>query len=209
MSEVFNPQGGGKTYYGARNAKFVTEVDQGTPGAIERTVEKGKRAGQPVWETHDGGMKGLITGMDYVQKDFGGKKSKEIHINLDADAQLQFSEKMYLQSLCEKLPKVDLSKPVGISMWKTGKGRTIVEFWQDGEKLPNHFTEWDAEGKKFICLNGCPDVERDEDGELDFHARDKFFKRWMRDFILDKFPDSGYNAAPTTTGANTDDDMPF
>ena len=180
MSRTHTETGGGhKTFYQVRNGRLVHEVSEDTPNALPRVIEMGKRAGETIYELHEGGIIGTITGARFAVKDFGQKKSKEIQIDIDDDAQLQFNENMYLSALGEKLPLVDFSKEVNICLWKSKKGSAVLDIHQNGEKLPNYFTDWKAKeggGWEPILKNGIPAVEKDELGDPDFRDRDKFLK---------------------------------
>ncbi len=182
MSKTFTDSTNRKTFYSVRDGRIVHEVQEGTEGATPRVVEKGKRAGQTVYELHEGGIEGKITGVSFEVKDFGGKKSKEVQIEIDDDAQLQFNEKIYLSKLAEKLPLTDFDKEVKICFWKSKKGSTIIDFYQDGEKLGNYYTDWEqGDDEKWTptLKNGLPEVAQDELGEPDFRDRDTFIKKEM------------------------------
>ena len=181
MSQTFTPESGaGKTFYQVRNGAFVHEVQEGAEGAIPRVVEKGKRAGQTVYEMHENGIKAeRITRVSCETKDFGGKKTREIQIDLDGDAKLKFNEKMFLQLLGEKLPLLNYHLPVSITTYKSKKGKTCLDFYQEGVKVGNAFTDWEEgeDGKwKPVLKNGIPEVTVDALGEPDFRDRDTFYK---------------------------------
>jgi len=204
MSKTFTETTSSQTFYQVRDGRLVHEVDESVPSAVPRTIEKGKRAGQTIHELHEGGIIGMITGARFAIKDFGNKKSKEIQIDIDDDAQLQFNEGMYLSALGEKLPLVDFNKEVKLSLWKTARGKTVLDIYQDGVKLPNHFTDWkekDGGGWEPILKNGIPSVEDDELGEPDFRDRDKFLK-----LTLMKIFSSGTPPSPCPEDADQTND---
>jgi len=209
MATLSNDSQGGLDYIGIFDGKLVQRVPEGTVGARGRALMAGPNEGKTIYERQYSCVTGMITGGGIVLKEFGGKKVKEIHINLDANVLLQFPFNM-LRNIAQPLPNVDISREVMISVYKNKKGRTGLSISQGGINCEWHYTRENP--------NGLPSATKDALGEWDFRDHDTFLTTKVNDFFgsletldpnanpfTDLIPES-YDECPPVTDADVPKD---
>ena len=180
MSKFGDEQQGGQTFVTVFGGKLVTRVNEGDQGAVARQLTAGANEGKTVWERMYSSVQGMITGGGIVLKEFGAKKVKEIHINLDDDVLLQLPMNL-LSHFGKVIPNIDRTEPVKVSVYKNKKGKTGLNVSQGGDELKWFYTK--------EAPNGLPQPEF-EDGEWDFRDHDKFLIASVKEFFAD------YSKAP-------------
>lgn len=150
----------GKTFLSIlADGKFHQEVPEGTEGAVIREYEDSKgNKGSKTELVHDS-IKGKITKIEIVEKEFG--KSINLHIDDDGIISTGVAGR-FGEDLMKKLPNVDFNKEVILSPYSfTPKGeennKSGVTITQDGLKLVSYY--YNPETKETI--NGLPEPEGD------------------------------------------------
>jgi hypothetical protein len=173
---------GGKTFLTIlADGKFHQEVPEGTEGAVIREYEDSKgNKGAKCELVHDS-IKGKITKIEIVEKEFG--KSLNLHIDDDGIISTGVASK-FGEDLMKKLPNVDFEEELTLTPYSfTPKGeehnKSGVTITQDGVKIGSYY--YDAENKKSI--NGIPEVEGDsskfdsDDWKIHFTVVRKFLMK--------------------------------
>ena len=80
---------GNMVYVSVNNGRLVTRVPEGTEGAESRVLTAGPNEGNTVWEMSYNTVSGILTGVDVIKKDLGGKKMMEIQVIIDGDTMVQ------------------------------------------------------------------------------------------------------------------------
>ena len=153
-----NSNSGNTTFVGITGGKFAVSVEEGTEGAVRRDWEVGDKKGTK-YELLYSELSGIITSVSYHESNYGEQlnitvndngESNTISLKATGDHAIQFAE---------KLPKVDLSKPVLLipkeeaSKRKPGFTERKLLIIQDGKSVPTHYYDFD---KKENC-NGIPE----------------------------------------------------
>ncbi len=196
MAELSN-NSGGKTFLTVFDGKLVQRVPEGTEGALARQLTKGANEGKTVHEKTYSSVTGFVTGGGIEVKDFGGKKVKEIQIELDRDTLLQLPM-MFLSNFGKPLPNLNPTQAVQISVYKNKRGKAALSLKQGEDNLDWAYTRENP--------NGLPDAIQDpSDDSWDFRDHDKFLELKVREFFETL---EGVQGAPQgVTGIGAVDDL--
>ena len=159
------------------DGNFHQKVQQGTAGAVERTIEKDDLTQETVYELLHKSVTGVITNA-YIED---GQFGKNLKIEIDNDGIISLNMKsQYAESLLRRLPNINVSEPVSLSPYnfsKDSKKFKGISVSQNGEKLQDHY--FNAEKKS--VANGLPEKDADEEWDEYFTGVRKFltqeFKR--------------------------------
>lgn len=186
---------GGK-YITILGGKFCVRVQQGTPGAVERTNKLGKQ----VWEVFYDSFTGKLINIRTRDGEYG--KSWEFDFRDNGEVytlQLSYSNS-YATNLLKILPNVDLTKEMKVQpsqKIEDGKTKSSLFVSQDGTTLKHAYTK--------DVPNGLPPmVQVMVKGQQvwDDSARLEFLQNMVETDILPKLPKDG--AAPAAA-EETDD----
>ena len=206
MADLTN-NSGGKTYLGVNDGKLVQRVPEGTEGSTSRQLKAGVNEGKTVFEKTYSAVTGFITSGGIEVKDFGGKKVKEIQVEIDGDAVLQLPLKMFLAAFAKPLPNLDVSQSVEISVYKNKKGYAAMNLKQGEENLKWAYTRESP--------NGLPDVVQDDLGNWDFRDHDTFLELKVTEFFTAlegasiTAPQAGLEGLKEKFDSTDNDSIPF
>lgn len=171
-----------KMYFKVVEGSFRRAVPAGTPDAIEREWTAGGKSGVSI-ELEFKHLFGFITGVEFYEGEYEGKKFTNLQITLDDDEETGKTPIIsvgagtkYAFDFYHKLPNVDFEKDVRIrpfSFTPEGEDRAVigVEIMQRDsmdkftKSIPSFFFK--KEGDKSVPVNGFPtrDVPFDEQTE--------------------------------------------
>lgn len=196
-------------YLSVYNGKFAKRIKEPTADSHTRETKSGKT----VHEVYYDYVSGVITQIEKRDSDYGFN----LHILLvDADEKNDVTIKFYdsaTRTILNKLPNVDLSKPVKLMVGKNDEGRTWYSIKQAGrgferDIVPNAYTREDIPDAKKLKVQGKEVWNFDE----------------QADFLWEKFQSKAPTPAPaapatkeldlepwdgTTDTTDGTDDLPF
>lgn len=135
--------------------KFSQRVQEGTPGAQSRILEKGKNAGNPVFEKFYDSFTGKLVDIKMQDGEYGKswifsfKDQGEVY-----NLQLSYSNS-FATALLKMLPNVDLSQEFKVSPSTKevdGKNKSSLFINQNGVPVKHAYTRENP--------NGMPDMEQ-------------------------------------------------
>jgi hypothetical protein len=190
-------------YIGVIGTQFTTKVDASDENAVAREItgDKGEVL-KTVYEQHLGSsVYGMVTGGGLFKKEIGGRKFLEIQFKMDDDGVVQLSEKIFLKNIAQPLPNVDRTLPLKLSLYmgKNGRGLSLSQ---------TEDPEWDTKDPKCVKWNkldwnftkehpnGIPKATKDEYGDWDFKAHDRFLRGVISDFFDNYVEESSQPALP-------------
>lgn len=213
MSEGFYKPKRGTDYWTVSGGNIVKRVDEGTPGAISRALEKGDNKGKLVWEIHEEAYEGKIRSV-YVDKSDNPQYDDKLCIRFGkATVQMPVTSQHALSVIC-KLRNINLEEPILFEPYKMakqgkpGKYNVGVVIRQNGEKVKNHL-----DPSKDGDLPELEQKKRAGKIEWDSTARDNFLYEHLVEWIAEQqFPDpkhikdDEHEADPDTETEEEEDD---
>jgi hypothetical protein len=186
-----------KTYLKISDGRLRQKVAEGTPGSEARYVEI---LDDTVYEMVYKSITGIITGFYINDHDTYGRSYSLQFTNPDNDEEVyvvQFGEKSkYFQSFANKLPFIDLTKPVklvpfSIAREKSNSKSQGITIIQDKEKLADYYKEYDKKTGKYTYKNGLEkfgldDCEDKEDYQIAMIKVIKWYRKQVTE-TMDKF----------------------
>lgn len=114
----FESGGGQKTYLKISNGKIAVRCEENDPGAIRCTNKDGSKT----WfEKHYPGFSGMITGVSIREQEWGGKKIKDLCIDIEDEGeayQLQMLlDSKYAAGFLKCMPNIDVTRKVTFNPW--------------------------------------------------------------------------------------------
>jgi len=203
--------------------KFALRVEEGTEGAIARELTKGDNQGKEVHELLYPSLTGLLSSGEIRELPFG--LSCEVTVtNEDESYTVQFSsDSKYFTALVTRLPNIDRSIPVSLSLvphktktTKSGNPVIMLLVTQNNKRVDDYYVKWskDEAGKNIAThLHGLPEVKKTRQG-WDFSDQEDFYLgQFERYFSGDSetytMPDADATAdAPKDPVYNTVDTRP-
>lgn len=145
---------------------------EGTPGAVQVFKGNGDPAtdkdGNSVWRTEHAFIEGMVMAMNRVTKNFNGKDTEELELEIVDDAGELFTLQLekgdtYWGDLAQRMPNIDWSKSVKLQPYSIArednpeKRNRILMVYQDGVKVPKKWNKETPAGE------GPPPVTYDND----------------------------------------------
>lgn len=149
------------TYLKITEGKIRAKAEKGEPGVEERYVERNEKyVYEHVFSTCSGYLRDIRTqvheeyGTSYnlIMVDPAGEGKDEEKFSLNMGEQSR-----YFQSLAQHLPEIDFAKPLEVKPFKFKKDSREsigIAFSQEGEKVPNHYKDWDPDEETSTPKNG-------------------------------------------------------
>ena len=189
--------------------KFALRVEEGTEGAIPRALTKGENEGNEVFELLYPTLTGFITSGEIRELQYG--LSCEVTITDEGEAYVvQFnSDSQHFTNLAARLPNIDRSIPVSLSLVqhktkRTKAGNPVIQLLvsQNNRRVNSFYVKWskDEAGNNIAThLNGLPPVKHGRKGD-DYSDCDNFY--------LDEFEKYFMGEAYTIPDADATADAP-
>lgn len=176
--------------YILKDGKMREKVAEGTEGAVLRTHTDDDGKTTEKWEIAYSGIKGLITGVQLYDGDYG--TSVNVSIKDEDDNLFILSLKAasgYGESFMEALPNIDLAEEVTLKSYIAKKsGRPALFIQQNGETIRSAFSEYNEETKTFSGLLGYPQPDAKTKKKNTSEAWKIFFamrNEWLKDYLTD------------------------
>lgn len=183
--------GDGKTY-------LKQQVEEGTINAIKREWSVNGESGTK-YELCFPSVEGMVTGIEFKEKDFGGKKHFDIYLTFDNEIVVTAkSTSRFGTSIMRQLPAVDLSQPLSLSPYsyipkgktKESTGVSMKQGVGFTDKISDYF--YDFENKK--SLNGIPESDFDWATAEEWQTKkfwgdvDTFLRNYITENVLVNLP---------------------
>lgn len=196
-----------KKYLKVSQGKIRLEVPEGTEGAGKRKVTNPSTGEQKIkheltWTY----IVGKITSINLQESmTYGDSWNVEIDDGKETFALQLTANSRQADDLLGRLPNVDFSKEVKISVYPAGKSKqaTGLTIYQGEEKIPNYFVVYD--GEKFLTKNGYPDRADNLDKD-DYKIYMIQVRKFLKKHTLENIIPSLSNEAETVVEP---DDLPF
>ncbi|MCX6822084.1 MAG: hypothetical protein NTW30_04890 [Candidatus Aenigmarchaeota archaeon] len=130
--------------------KLVKKVESGTPGAKERV----NKLGNTVYEVAFDAWRGIVKGWSIVDSDYG----KTLHVNFD-DVTLSLggkSQSEFIKRFAGAVKDQEITVKPYDFVTDDGKRKSGLTMVQNGEKLKDFFSDYDAETHTFTYKNFYP-----------------------------------------------------
>ena len=200
---------------------FAEKVPEGTEGAVRREWTVPSRGGEPaksgvVFEKLYKGISGYITRASINDSEFGTSLLVNVASDGDEVTVTMSLDSEFGQDFLKKAPNIDPSEPVSLNAWnledEAGKTRRGLSIKQNGEKIVDAYTSYDAETKTRTYNNGYPEPPK---GVMTSDKWKLYFMNtrvWLRDYteensVLDKF--SGSDTPKNTAIIDLDEGEPI
>jgi len=129
--------------YSIVGGRFTKRVPEGTPGAVERVLTKGKNEGQTVYELQFGEMSGTIDSISIDNSQIGDF----IKIQLDDGDVLSLSLDSNIgNAFIKMLPNIESDIPVVMNTWIDSDGKTAFSIKQKEQYVKWAFTRENPNG---------------------------------------------------------------
>ncbi len=206
-------KGNGK-FLGVTNARISLRVPEGTEGAVERKITRGKNEGKSVYELMFDSIDGYIVGGKVERKEIGGAVIESIVLKIKDGSEIfnlniPWGSKMR-DALVKSLPNIDVTKPVEVVVFPDKEDKSAVLLLkQSGENVKWHYTKDNP--------NGLPQpVQKTVKGvkKWDFSETETFLwnaaEEWFEQFQGDEAPEQQEEVDEYQgTDDSGDEDIPF
>lgn len=142
---------GGEKFLTFMSGKFVQRVDENTPGAIARVLEKGPNTGQTVHELHFTGYEGQIYDVQTEASEYGTRLVIFMDVSTEEEPDAKVQIKLPLSSgpakgFLSRLPVIDFNKDVLLNGYhiqnkETGRFNSFIVPYQGGKKIEPFYTK--------------------------------------------------------------------
>lgn len=178
------------------HGRWTKRVEEGTVGAIERTLEKGKNAGSRVYELGYTTLSGHLIGGELEKSDFGWSGKITLHDRNDGQDYLISLpiDSKFLMDIAKRLTVINPEEELVLMLAQSKKkftkaGSPVFNLYirQGAKLLEDQYVEWKTggDGKKLPSYkNGVPPPEPDPiTGSLDWKAHDRFLLGKFKEFF--------------------------
>lgn len=184
--------GDGKVY-------LKQQVEEGTIGAIKREWSVNGESGVK-YELCFPSVEGNVTGIEFKEKEFGGKKHFDIYLTFDNEIVVTAkSTSRYGTAIMRQLPNMDLSQPLSLSPYSyIPKGKTKestgVSMKQGAgftEKISDYFFDF----VNLKSMNGIPESNFDWATAEEWETKkfwgdvDTFLRNYVTENVITKLPE--------------------
>lgn len=199
-----NNSGGRQTFVTIIGGKFTIRLQDGdqNPEAVERTLEKGPKAGQTVKELQYTHLSGLITGGEMHKSEYG----TDFTLIMEDDGEsfkLQIPlESQYFGQVAKRLPNLDPTQPVLFGLgWDKERQRNFLYIKQGDSAVHMKFTKDNPNDMP-------PPVKKTVKGEekWDFEAQENFLYEVAIDWLASL---DGISGAQADAEPEDETDIPF
>lgn len=201
------------TYVKTMMGKFVTEVPEGTPGAIARV----KKSGVKVHELQANELTGYIDQIEYKKNDWEGVIYRSLIIRLHSDAG-HFQLELNLMgneatTIFHVLPNIAPAHPVLFKIWLDKENKVCFVVYQHGQAVKWYYTKADPKGRpdwdriETTDLDGMPKVQWDRSKQTQFFLNqlpaqaERFYVNWTKSQVNDPQVTSIASKAPVKLDA--------
>lgn len=187
-------------FYSIIGGNIRKRVDEDTPGAEPRTLEKGDNKGKVIYELIYSGITGTLKDIYFSEhKDFGRSWVLVLHDKQDFSIRIAEGSR-YGADFLKKLPNLKQGQVYSFTPYdfEGDNGNQITGLSikdQGGEKIFSYYQEFEktATGNKVKNLHGYPEPEGDtdkfdaDDWKMYFMGVTKFLRLAAQDYIEKNF----------------------
>ena len=178
------------------HGKWTKRVEQGTVGAVERILTKGKNEGTAVYELGFTTLSGHLVSGELEKADFGWSAKITLHDRNDGQDYLISLpiDSKYLMDISKRLTVIDPEQELIFTLAPSKKkftkaGSPVYNLYikQGTKNIDDQYVEWKtgADGKHHpTYMNGIPAPEVDPiTGSLDWKAHERFLLGKFKEFF--------------------------
>jgi len=199
-----NKTANNQTFVTIVGGKFTIRLQDGdtNPNAVERTLEKGPKAGSVVRELQFSHLDGMIKSGEMHKSDYGVDLTLVMEDG-DEGFKLQIPlESQYFGQVAKRLPNLDPTKKVVFGLgWDKDRQRNFLFIQQDGGSIHMNYTKDNPNGMPPPVKKTIKGVEK-----WDFEEQENFLYEVAIDWLASL---DGISGAQADASTEDEDTVPF
>ena len=199
-----NKTANNQTFVTIVGGKFTIRLQDGdtNPNAVERTLEKGPKAGSVVRELQFSHLDGMIKSGEMHKSDYGVDFTLVMEDG-DEGFKLQIPlESQYFGQVAKRLPNLDPTKKVVFGLgWDKDRQRNFLFIQQDGGSIHMNYTKDNPNGMPPPVKKTIKGVEK-----WDFEEQENFLYEVAIDWLASL---DGISGAQADASTEDEDAIPF